>query len=463
MKDMKKIYTMAAGFLLCAGLVSCEMKKELFDNEEIPTETGLVELGVEVDDKTNVVITKAEATEGGEEQGTSVDPSDFPVSFTLKTNTNYNKELIYSDIKGKTVELPIGTYEVVSHTPGEMGKQMSTPYYKGSNELTVTKEVTQQAKVICTMQNSRIQVVYPENFQDEFTEWTITIDDGTENTLTFVYNSENQDLNPAAIYWAIAENCASISISIKATTKSGASVSETRSVTKPADAADKNWVGGDALTITMQPVEDNTGDVSGIKINISTFFEKENGETVEAPLGDEETETPTDPDEGDEDGDTTEGPSITSDYLESGISYQLSEDTETMTGNPETAIVTVSAPAKFKELYVKIFGGNKAFNDIILPTGFQDGKGVNIMDIPSDNEQLTIIASFLKPLPTETDTKYTLDIANFFSMMNLLGVTVGDKDDDTGRDYHEFAITVIDQNDQSASASLKVTINPATK
>ena len=31
MKDMKKIYTMAAGFLLCAGLVSCEMKKELFD------------------------------------------------------------------------------------------------------------------------------------------------------------------------------------------------------------------------------------------------------------------------------------------------------------------------------------------------------------------------------------------------------------------------------------------------
>ena len=189
---------MAAGFLLCAGLVSCEMKKELFDNEEIPTETGLVELGVEVDDKTNVVITKAEATEGDEEQGASVDPSDFPVSFTLKTNTNYNKELIYSDIKGKTVELPIGTYEVVSHTPGEMGKQMSTPYYKGSNELTVTKEVTQQAKVTCTMQNSRIAVVYPQEFQDEFSEWTITIDDGTGNVLKFIYDKDHTNLNPDA-------------------------------------------------------------------------------------------------------------------------------------------------------------------------------------------------------------------------------------------------------------------------
>ena len=300
---MKQLYTtIAASLLLCVGLVSCEMKKELFDNEEIPTETGLVELGVNVDDKTNVVITKAEATEGDEELGSSVDPSDFPVSFTLKTNENYQEEFVYSDIKGKTVELPIGTYTVISHTPGEMGKKMSEPYYKGNSELTVTKEVTQKAEVICTMQNSRIQVVYPDEFKEEFTEWTITIDDGTDNSLTFEYNSENQDLNPAAVYWAIAENCASLSISIKATTKSGASVSESRSVTKPSGAANNNWVGGDALTITMQPVEDNTGDVSGITINVSTFFETEKGDVIDVPLEDEDTETepsePTEPSEG---------------------------------------------------------------------------------------------------------------------------------------------------------------------
>ena len=458
MKDMKKIYTMAAGFLLCAGLVSCEMKKELFDNEEIPTETGLVELGVEVDDKTNVVITKAEATEGDEEQGTTVDPSDFPVSFTLKTNTNYNKELIYSDIKGKTVELPIGTYEVVSHTPGEMGKQMSTPYYKGSNELTVTKEATQQAEVICTMQNSRIAVVYPKEFQDEFSEWTITVDDGTGNVLKFIYDKEHTNLNPDAIYWAIAENCASISISIKATTKSGASVSETRSVTKPADAADKNWVGGDALTITMKPVEANTGNVSGITIDIDAFFKTEKGETVEAPLGDEETETPTDPDEGDEDGDTTDAPTIT--MPNNGLIEYTQGNIPT-----DSANIEILAPAQFKSVVVQIKGGNTAFASTIAALDIQLDTGRDIMTLSTENEKEAFVIPLLGGIPTTDDTKYDLDMTQFIGMMDGFGPTsVNDKTDGNDLDAHEFIVTVTDQNDKAVTKTLRVKINPkATK
>ena len=440
---MKKIYTMAAGFLLCAGLVSCEMKKELFDNEEIPTETGLVELGVEVDDKTNVVITKAEATEDGEEQGSTVDPSDFPVSFTLKTNTNYNKELIYSDIKGKTVELPIGTYEVVSHTPGEMSKQMSSPYYKGSNELTVTKKATQQAEVICTMQNSRIAVVYPKEFQDEFTEWTITIDDGTGNVLKFIYDKDHQNLNPDAIYWAIAENCSSISISIKATTKSGASVSETRSVTKPSDAADKNWVGGDALTITMQPVEANTGHVSGITINIDAFFKTEKGETVEAPLGDEETETPTDPDEGDEDGDTTDAPTITIDQE----SYTLPTDKE------KTADVIIKAPAGLKSVKVKITPDSEEFKNALSGTAtvfhidFLNGAEL------VDNEDLENIIGDIAPgvkAPSSGETEYTFPVGSFFETLINSGVTTAEG--------HAFEITVIDNNQKTITEKVNVIV-----
>ena len=443
MKDMKKIYTMAAGFLLCAGLVSCEMKKELFDNEEIPTETGLVELGVEVDDKTNVVITKAEATEDGVDQGTPVDPSDFPVSFTLKTNTNYNKELIYSDIKGKTVELPIGTYEVVSHPPGEMGKQMSTPYYKGSNELTVTKKATQQAKVTCTMQNSRIAVVYPKKFQDEFSEWTITVDDGTGNVLKFIYDKEHTNLNPDAIYWAIAENCSSISISIKATTKSGASVSETRSVTKPSDAADKNWVGGDALTITMQPVEANTGHVSGITINIDAFFKTEKGETVEAPLGDEETETPTDPDEGDEDGDTTDAPTITIDQE----SYTLPTDKE------KTADVIIKAPAGLKSVKVKITPDSEEFKNALSGTAtvfhidFLNGAEL------VDNEDLENIIGDIAPgvkAPSSGETEYTFPVGSFFETLINSGVTTAEG--------HAFEITVIDNNQKTITEKVNVIV-----
>lgn len=448
-KDMKKIYTMAAGFLLCVGLVSCEMKEEIFGNDVIPSETGLVELGVAVDDKTNVVITKAEATEGEDEMGSSVDPSDFPVIFTLKTNENYKKEFTYSKIAGKTVELPIGTYEVVSHTPGEMEREMSAPYYKGNGELTVEKDLTEQAEVFCKMQNSRILMVYPENFKTEFSEWTIIIDDGTDNTLKFVYDKDNQNLNPAAVYWAISENCPTLTISIKAITKTGAAVSDSRTITKPDGAADKNWVGGDALTITMEPIEDNTGDVSGISIKVDSFFETVKGDIIEAPLGDEDTETPTDPDGGEEDGDTTDGPTIT--MPDNGlIEY-------TLKGNdaPETAVVTVSAPAKFQSLTVKIKGGNSGFKDAVGSMGFDEGIDIMKLDKNSNDPIIQIVIKVLGDIPTTDSTEpYSLDIANFFDMMDPYG--------DTGSDAHEFEITVWDQNGKNATGTLKVKINPAT-
>lgn len=429
MNHMKQIYTtIAASFLLCAGLVSCEMKKELFGNDEIPTETGLVELGVDVDDKTNVVVTKAEATDNGVEQGASVDPSDFPVSFTLKTNTNYKKEFIYSDIEGKTVELPIGTYEVVSHTPGKMEKEMSAPYYKGSNELAVAKEVTQQAKIICTMQNTRIVVVYPEDFQKAFSEWTITIDDGTENALTFVYDKENQDLNPAAKYWAISENCSSLSISIKATTTEGASVSESRSITKPADAEDKNWVGGDALTITMKPIENNVGYVSGIKINVSTFFETENNESVEVPIEDEDnTETPTDPDEG-EDGDEepTEEFSLTFTQTECTLPDDMAK----------TVNAEISTPGGLESLYIEIEGGNEMFQDIA--DQFLDGGKFELIDCK--NKTIIDALNQMKvDLPSKGMKQYNFPISAFFSLLDA--ETMGPTDDGKA---HIFNVTVKD-------------------
>lgn len=443
---MKQIYTtIAASLLLCVGLVSCEMKKELFDNEEIPTETGLVELGVNVDDKTNVVITKAEATEGDEELGSSVDPSDFPVSFTLKTNENYQEEFVYSDIKGKTVELPIGTYTVISHTPGEMGKKMSEPYYKGNSELTVTKEVTQKAEVICTMQNSRIQVVYPDEFKEEFTEWTITIDDGTDNSLTFEYNSENQDLNPAAVYWAIAENCASLSISIKATTKSGASVSESRSVTKPSGAANNNWVGGDALTITMQPVEDNTGDVSGITIDVNTFFETEKGDVIDVPLEDEETTTPTDPDEGEEGeaGETTDVPTITIDQK----SYALPAD------NGKTADVIIKAPAGLKSVKVKIIPANQKFGMALSGTASAYGidflNGAELINCDNLESIISGIAPGIKA-PSAGETEYTFPIGSFFDTLI--------KSDVTTAEGHAFEITVIDKSNNTVEDKVNVIV-----
>ena len=91
---------------------------------------------------------------------------------------------------------------------------------------------------------------------------------------------------------------------------------------------------------------------------------------------------------------------------------------------------------------------------------FQKDPGVDVITIGNDSD-LSMLSTLLAPIPTTDDTEYNLDLANFFVMMNMFGVTVGDKEDTTGRDAHEFVITVVDQNNVSESATLKVFINPA--
>ena len=55
---MKRIHIISAGLSLCAILASYEKKNEKFGNDNIPSETGWVELGVKVNNKTKVVVTR---------------------------------------------------------------------------------------------------------------------------------------------------------------------------------------------------------------------------------------------------------------------------------------------------------------------------------------------------------------------------------------------------------------------
>lgn len=266
---MKRIHIISAGLSLCAILASCEMKNEIFGNDNIPSETGWVELGVKVNNKTNVVVTRETI------QGEEVDPADFPVVFALN-NSDYTKEFsTYEDLlEEEKVELPVGNYIVSSHTPGTLTKRMDHPYYSGEENLTVNKDITSDATVTCTMQNSRILLTYDNTFTSKFKTWTITIDDGTNNILKY---TEADGTNLQAVYWLFEKDCTAIKINISATTTSGATVTESRTITKPDDATTDSWVGGDALTITMVPGPDEetpTG-VSGIIINVNAFFETE--------------------------------------------------------------------------------------------------------------------------------------------------------------------------------------------
>ena len=431
---MKRIHIISAGLSLCAILASCEMKNEIFGNDNIPSETGWVELGVKVNNKTNVVVTR------GTIQGEEVDPADFPVVFALN-NSDYTKEFdTYENLlEEEKVELPVGNYTVSSHTPGTLTKRMDHPYYSGEENLTVSKDITSDATVTCTMQNSRILLTYDNTFTSKFKTWTITIDDGTNNILKY---TEADGTNLQAVYWLFEKDCTAIKINISATTTSGATVTESRTITKPDDATTDSWVGGDALTITMAPGPDEetpTG-VSGIIIDISAFFETETNEIVEVPIEGEDTETPTDPDEGEGD-DTPAAPTLSGEYLNKTVDFDVVEGADNF---PNVKIV-MDVPEGIQSIIVKAVTDNTSLSSILNALGF--GSGVDLVETELD----ALVFALGDNIPKRGNSNYTFSVNGVISQ--ALAANTGS---------HTFSVTVTDQNGTSASGTLSFNITDSS-
>lgn len=449
---MKIQHTIAFFLLVAASLTSCEMKDEIFDKNKISGDTGYLNLAVSVQDK----ATRA-ATDEGTNNNSPVSADNFEVEINNSEGTYEKKFDSYAELQaaGK-IELPVGKYTIKAHTPGTIAPKMDYPFYNGEETLEITKDTEKETTVTCTMQNTKIQLIYGETFATIFKEWDITISDGSSNILTY----DESDLNPTAKYWLIADNVSEITVHIVAYLQDGTKITEDRSITKPEDADSDFWAGSDALTITMEPGEPSTpDDPNGATINVKVEISFTDDEvTEEIPVegeGSDEGEggDTTDPDEGEDGGEEPvipAAPTITSQYLTSGISYTItanpdaneSDPTSTyiMSGNPEKADVAINAEAGFKEISVKITTSNSGFGDAISAIGLN--QSVNILD-ENLNEMLVQV---LNP-PSVGETKYTLNIASFFGMMNMYGPGT-----------HTFDISVLDANDKRASASLTVTI-----
>lgn len=460
---MKFIHTLAAGLLL-AGLASCEMKEELLGGEKNYTNLGFLDLGVAVNASQNVV-TKAEddggVSDDGITGGSQVSADDFPVSITgtvAEDGEDYSKNFeSYEALQNENpVELPVGTYTITAHSNLELVDQMSEPYYEGSAEkISITKDVTSEAKVICKMKNTKIQMVYPTDFIEAFDSWTITISDGVGKILTFTH----EDLNPKAVYWLISAEQKTLTVEIEAKNSDGETIHDSRVLEKPEGGNSDFWTGGDALTITMKPQADSgepTGSSIGISVDI-TF--DETSETIPVPVtpgtGTEEPDPSPEPGP-DEPGDDDSGLSMTLPGVKGNITYTL--DGSDM---PAEANVVISAPKGMKSLVVKIKGGNDEFTKTLgdLNTGgemsldFID-KGVEMVD---NSIISSVLAAFLQGqtinAPAANETSYSFPIHAFFTLMNEFGATAPNS--------HVFTMTLEDNEGNKKEESLSVTINPA--
>lgn len=434
---MKKIQIIwIAGLLLTAGLVSCEMKDELKGNTGIvPSEVGYLDLDVAVGQKTRA------------DETTSVVPSvstdDFPVEIKGK-DVEYTKVFeSYEALKKECpLALPVGNYTVSAHTNAELKAVMDVPYYGGETSLTITKDIEAKANVECTMKNTKVQLVYDTEFSTVFKEWDITVSDGSANILTY----DETDLNPKAKYWLIAENVTVIKMHIDAVTQDGTPVSEDRSYAKPDDADSDFWEGSDALTVTMEPGEpsdpENPYGVTGIKVTVQiSFDDNEQEDVVEIPVeGDDEATEPSEPDGGEEGGDS-EKPEVGVPFISIPQStYTLPTDVE------KKADATITAEAGIKSVKVQIVPGNEMFAGIV-----NEMFGAEPFELIGNKTLGEVFSGMGISLPSEGYTEYIFPVGNFFSLLSGMGAT----DSSEG---HVFRITVEDENGETASTSLGVIV-----
>ena len=136
---MKKIAIIASLFCLGA-LSSCELKDELTGPKGENSEMGALELTVSVSESAAQSRANSEA------------PGNYPVVIVNKDTEEEAYNGTYEEMK-KPLSLPVGTYTVNSHTPGDIKTSMTSPYYGGEKEMTITKGVVSVLDMVCKMLN----------------------------------------------------------------------------------------------------------------------------------------------------------------------------------------------------------------------------------------------------------------------------------------------------------------------
>lgn len=192
-----------------------------------------------------------------------------------------------------------------------------------------------------------------------------------------------------------------------------------------------DWLGGDALAITMRPGAYDPADpngLQGIEISASVTWDGIN-DSVDVPVVDDEEDpvTPVEP------GETPAAPTITGDCLGKQNVYTKGDKTY------PTIAVAMNVPGKIKDVRIKINTTESTFAGMLADLGLTVEGGATLID----NENLKT----LFPLPVVGETSYSFSLTDL--LFSLLAVFTG---------THTFTITVSDEHDQSKSEDLIVVV-----
>lgn len=439
---MKIRHTIMAGCLLLTGLASCEMKDEILGGKGGSNETGLLNLSVVVDAKSNDVVTKAEAKPGTPGTIPAVSATGYAVE--ISNSEGVCKTFAYDPTRA-VVELPVGDYTIYAHAQGEPKK--TEAYYGGRASLKVENGKSTDTAVTCKMMNTKIQLIYDSGMRD-FQNWEITVTDGMGNIEILAYDGTGF-AQPAPFYWMLPEGVKEIKVSITGTNKDGKPLRDSRVISKPAAAENSDWLGGDALAVTLRPGAydpTNPSGAQGIEISAKVEWSDDFQDSVDVVVKEDETTVPTDPEGPTEPTDPTdpvppaEGtPTITGDCIGKELTYVAGEQAPTVA-------VSMNVPGKIKDVKVRIASTNTMFEEALVEMGLTAEGGSSLIT----NETLQVMNLF--PLPKAGETAYDFSLSD--TLLSMLANFSG---------THTFQLSVEDEAGKSANASFKLTIQKAVQ
>ena len=151
-------------FILYMGICSLLLGAASCRDESATLPTGSLYLGVEED---ATILTRA-TTEVTDEL-LRVDIIDA-AGDTLKSYDDY-----YTEVRGQRIVLPVGSYTVAVRSNLSGGAAWETPFYAGSESVTVQAGEITSAQVVCQITNTRVMVEYAPSLSNYFSRYETTV------------------------------------------------------------------------------------------------------------------------------------------------------------------------------------------------------------------------------------------------------------------------------------------------
>ncbi|MCF0183809.1 MAG: DUF4493 domain-containing protein [Bacteroidaceae bacterium] len=414
---MNKSFIIACGLLL--GLSACDKATDYLKS----TSQGTLALNVGAQAPTS--LTRAN----------DISTADFPVSIEGQGElAEWTRSYDKASNLPTSILMPAGKYLITAHTPGELLRQMSAPYYLGSEEVEIMEGVTNRKEIVCTMANSRIRLELTDNFKAQFQSWTITIDDGSAQALSYNKTSDYSDT-----FLRFADKTLSFTVNVTAITTDGNSIYSSNTYTKNSstegymDIEDPYFSGGESITIRFEPAVDPNGYVTGIGVTANIVFDNFD-EAVDIELQDEGGSVDPEP------GPTPGGDEITVTFKDG--KNQFTVPYMMTTGFPEVQ-VDFAFPTGLQNLYVSV-AGSEDFEFACSLMGLTEGDGLDLAGSEAG------ALSDLFALPTVGATTYSFTLNE--TLWSLLTCAPGYPGVQT------FTLKAVDKNGTSKSGSLTITI-----